>query len=445
MSPERGGDITFDAGIAQREFDVERRGSYRLRNYAEQFRNEAVARLQMLFTKMGFSGARPRDVRTDIENMISSLLPGFHLRIHADGAPFYELTRLDSGGNVTKVEQLSSGESQLFTLGLDLLTVAGVWLVDQAPRRIILLDEPDLHLHPDLQQTFARFVVTLAEAYELQVVVASHSTTLLAALGFHGKGKTSVAYLSPEQPGTKAKMFDKYLAELATCLGGHALMGPLFSFPLLLVEGDDDYRIWAQACRSGKLRLSVIPSNGEEIKKHGRTLEALFSALVENHDNPSAFLLRDRDDREIDLCNVSGRHVRRMFLSCREAENLYLTNEVLAEFESDWEKARTILRESAKRFPPLQARLVGLVEADKKQSDLKGLMETLAQILDPKGGDWRLRIGQCLGRSRPTGELADFLGNQVMSAFWPVAAIASDQVSVLKPVANPIEPSRVPA
>ncbi len=54
-------------------------------------------------------------------------------------------------------------------------------------------------------------------------------------------------------------------------------MGPLFGSPILLVEGDDDYRIWSQVPRHHIVNLAVIPSNGDEIKHYQKTLESIFS------------------------------------------------------------------------------------------------------------------------------------------------------------------------
>ncbi len=72
-------------------------------------------------------------------------------------------------------------------------------------------------------------------------------------------------------------------------------MGPLFGSPLLLVEGDDDYRIWSQVPRYHAVNLSVIPCGGDEIKKYQRSLELVFSALREPGVGETGFALIDRD------------------------------------------------------------------------------------------------------------------------------------------------------
>ena len=146
---------------------------------------------------------------------------------------------------------------------------------------LLLIDEPDAHIHPDLGVRFADFLVKVTARFKLQVVVATHSTSLLAALGQSGLQSASVIYLDQTKPNFVATPFSKEIKELSVCLGGHALMGPLFGVPLLLVEGDDDYKIWSQVPRYHVTSFSVIPTNGDEIKQYQRSLETIFSALRE--------------------------------------------------------------------------------------------------------------------------------------------------------------------
>ena len=41
----------------------------------------------------------------------------------------------------------------------------------------------------------------------------------------------------------------------------------------MLVEGDDDYKIWSQAPRHGIVKISVIPCDGQQIDKYQKLLE----------------------------------------------------------------------------------------------------------------------------------------------------------------------------
>ncbi len=127
-----------------------------------------------------------------IEKFVSGLLTDFNLVVTGIAALPYELKRVDTDEIIKNVDQLSSGEAQLVTIGLDILTIASIWEVNGQTHRIILIDEPDAHIHPDLQVRFADFLFQIAEHFELQVVVATHSTSLLAAVGQFGGEKASV-------------------------------------------------------------------------------------------------------------------------------------------------------------------------------------------------------------------------------------------------------------
>lgn len=48
-----------------------------------------------------------------------------------------------------------------------------------ATSRVILLDEPDAHLHPNLQRTTARVLQEVAQEEGLQIIIATHSTAII--------------------------------------------------------------------------------------------------------------------------------------------------------------------------------------------------------------------------------------------------------------------------
>src|SRR5690606_2387662 len=207
--------------------------------------------------------------------------------------------------------------------------------------------------------------------FDIQVSIATHSTSLLAALGQFGGTRTSVIYLDKVRNSFEARPFTSIQRELAACLGGHALMGPLFGAPLLLVEGDDDYRIWSQVPRHHNTNFSVIPSNGEEIHQYQKSLEAIFSALREPlDDRPAGYALLDGDKAKPQRsAERPQQHIRYIRLSCREAENLYLTDEVLQTIGIDWAAASPRIAEEAGRFGNKQEQLSSAPSWDRMNGD----------------------------------------------------------------------------
>lgn len=415
--PERTGDLTFEPGLLQQQMDPEQRKQHSNRNYTFNYRQQIIARIQAYFLARGSVrvGEIPGNP-SELEKLLSKLLPDFSVTLHGANPP-YVLLRAD-GSAVPSIDHLSSGEAQLFTIALDILTVAAIWDLENLDKRIMLLDEPDAHIHPDLQVRFADFLIETARKFKLQIIVATHSTTLLSAIGLFGAENAGIIYLRKEQENFRAEPFNDVLKELATCLGGHALMGPLFSVPILLVEGDDDYRIWSQVPRYHKVSFSVLPCNGEEIKRYQRALEKIFASLRTTKELAGYALLDG--DKPLPSPNPDSPqdYIRYIRLGCHEAENLYLTDTVLSLFDMDWETACNKIVEAADSHGEKAALLASAKSWDRKNEDIKGVIHQITQIIDPKNVHWTIRVATALGKDRPRGELADLLGEAVVRSLW---------------------------
>ncbi|MFA4954781.1 MAG: AAA family ATPase [Patescibacteria group bacterium] len=422
-SPERAGEITHDVGISQEELTAPSRAHRRQQNLSPTYRQESVSRIQALLIKIGNLAGRAKassiDLR-DIEIFLQILLPDFQFNITGQNPP-YELKRVQNDERVSSVNTLSSGEAEILTLALDLLTICAMWELDDQTNRVLLIDEPDTHLHPDLQQHLGYFFVQLLDKYKVQMIIASHSTTLLSALGYHGGEKTSVIYLNNSINEQKAIKFEKTLQELSTCLGGHALMGPLFGAPLFLVEGDDDSKIWSQVPRYHKVNLAVIPCNGaNEVKNYQKTLEKLFASLRTDQTEPIGLALLDGDQTlpTADANNPQA-NIKYIKLACRESENLFLTDEVLTSLGfADWQTANAKIKAESSNYGAKQAQLDLCNSWDRKNDDIKDVISQLSQILSPKNVPWTQRVAKCIGNKRPEGQLADFLGADVIDSIW---------------------------
>lgn len=420
-SPERSGDISVSPAMMEEQVNASSRASKSQNNLDRDYRQGAVSRLQALKMKAGDLALKGKPIpylSIDIENLIQELLPDFQFAISGNVQPI-ELKRVKNQERVSTVSMLSSGESEALTLALDLLTICAMWVLDGQEKRVLLIDEPDTHLHPDLQQHLASFIVKLVDKYKVQVIVATHSTTLLSALGLHGGEKTSVIYLDNATTEQNAIAFNRTLQELSTCLGGHALMGPLFSAPLLLVEGDDDYKIWSHVPRYHSVNLAVIPCHGDEIKKYQKTLENIFHAIRSEPCEPVGYALMD-GDKNLPQENEHNtqKHIKFLKLECRESENLYLTDEVLQRIDIDWEVAKQKIKSESVKCGQKKEMLDSCDKWDRKMSDIKDVIVQLSQIIDAKNVPWTMRVAKAIGDKRPEGQLAEFLGTTVVDSLW---------------------------
>jgi len=359
-----------------------------------------------------------------IEELIAQLLPEFSVSISNHPLNPLRMVHIERGP-LNSIDQLSSGEAQLLWMGVDMLVAAASWEVNGAEKRVILLDEPDAHIHPDLLVRLAYFLVKLVEIYGVQLVISSHSTALLAAIAQFGSEKVGLIYLTKSQRDFAAVEVTHHVREISSCLGGHALMGALFGSPLLIVEGDDDYRLWSEVPRRHQVRIAVVPAHGsDEVIKFQRALERVMCAIRDNDGTPSGYALLDGD-------KVAPRPSRQypqtfvpyLVLECREAENLYITDEVLGDLGLSWEQAVELLVEKSPAFGEKAGILAGAPEWDRKSADLKAVINEISSVLDPKNVHWTARVGAAIGRSRPSGQLKEYLGESLMQALWGVEAV----------------------
>lgn len=421
--PERTGELGYQANFLAQQISAEERRGLGRRNFLLDYRRHVIARIQAYFAARG--NVRGRTLPGDpalIEQLIGQLVPDFVVELRGVGNPPYVFTRTATQQPIGNIDEVSSGEAQLIMLALDILTIAGIWQIEERDSRIVLIDEPDAHIHPDLQVRFADFLVQAATLFDLQIVVASHSTTLMAAIGQFGADQASVLYLDRLKSQFTAEPFTVILKELASCLGGHALMGPLFGVPLLLVEGDDDYRIWSQVPRHHVVNFAVIPSQGDEIFRYQKTLERMFASLRDGNELAGYALIDGDKGKPQDDQHTPQHHVRFIQLNCHEAENLFLTDEVLAALGTTWQDASAKILGEAAKYGNKADQLRGAVGWDRRTEDVKPVINEISKILDSKNVPWSVRVAQTIGRARPSGQIATYLGDEVITALWGPAA-----------------------
>lgn len=74
-----------------------------------------------------------------------------------------------------RLDNLGSGYGMIFTL------LYSFYLAEQSGKKMVMLiDEPEMHLHPKLQEAFAKFILDLSK--DAQIFITTHSPTLLKQL-----------------------------------------------------------------------------------------------------------------------------------------------------------------------------------------------------------------------------------------------------------------------
>lgn len=91
-----------------------------------------------------------------------------------------ELAIVFSDGSIRTFDELPAGYKRLFSMALDLLYRC--WILNRSMESsgVVLIDELDLHLHPELEQNIAN---VLSEIFpNIQFIVSTHSPLLIANL-----------------------------------------------------------------------------------------------------------------------------------------------------------------------------------------------------------------------------------------------------------------------
>ncbi|MBF4989472.1 ATP-dependent endonuclease [Methylophilus sp. 14] len=218
---------------------------------------------------------------------------------------------------------LSSGESELIALAIEVLKFSKLEISD----KILLLDEPDVHLHPDLQYKFIEFVENVAKE-NFKVVISTHSTAIIA--GFSSEADLQIVPLkSKDQHNLIPFTRNQICEEVLPIFGTHPLSAAFNKSPIVLVEGEDDKRVLEQVVRSsnGLLKLSpCVVGSVDQMEEWEKWLDQVLPTI---YDEVRAFSLRDLDDSPTAEINDSG-VVCRSRLNCYAMENLLLCDQSLA-------------------------------------------------------------------------------------------------------------------
>lgn len=346
LSPERGGSLAYEAGIEQA---IGSRLSYldneRHKNQAQQFRQQSVA----LFRRLELLFHRANEVMYQSENKIvffqkkidqlNVLLDRVFLERAGDTFEIFDKIDRKKVGQ----ETLSSGESELISLGIEILFFE--YDASSDKDNFLLIDEPDVHLHPDLQERLANFMDSSLENKKVHLIVATHSTSFVASLA--KVSKAHVCFMQANQKQLNFIEIGQVLTSMLPVLGAHSLSAVLNEKPILLVEGEDEQRVWQQAIKTseGKIKLWPCDVGGESFLSTFETMAAVIIQAV--YDKAVGYSVRDGDNNPGIPLDDNG-PICRIRIHCRSLENLLLSDDALQLAGTNWEefKAALILKRS---------------------------------------------------------------------------------------------------
>lgn len=140
----------------------------------------------------------PADIE-QIENWLEQLLGRIKLKIRFDEAKDFDIhAEAEIGGFAMPLELLGTGYLQLIQIFCYILLFRP---------KILLVDEPDIHLHPSVQEKLAESLLQISRAQNIKIIMTTHSPFIVRG----APADTKVVWLADGRKQTE----DRSVVELA--------------------------------------------------------------------------------------------------------------------------------------------------------------------------------------------------------------------------------------
>ncbi|WP_157485170.1 ATP-dependent endonuclease [Frigoribacterium sp. Leaf8] len=234
-------------------------------------------------------------------------------RYESDSATTTVLVQLPAGPT-HGLDKLSSGEKEMLSLLYFVRRMASAG-------GVLLLDEPEKHLHPSLQSALFQVASDLSD--RSQILVVTHSPSLIAS----GSAESVLTVAPPVDSQTNQVSFisaDEERLDLLRVLGVEASQALQYDL-LLVVEGIGDSKLIRQLWPELSGRCHLLEAGGSrQVESAARTLSSLRSSL-------KFLAVRDRDLLSDDELKQKAAVPGLFVWSVREIENCLLEPDLLFE------------------------------------------------------------------------------------------------------------------
>lgn len=359
-----------------------------------------------------------RNFQSDRLSKINQLLTNISLEM---GNTDYEFRSLVDG-QIIDPAQISSGESEAVALASEIIYFFDT--IDPEKFNVLLLDEPDVHLHPDLQARLGKLIISMIDEFRtyaesIAICLSTHSSPLVCSLA--ASPYVSIGTKSFAVNEISLKPASDELRKIAPFFG-HPLSLSLSEDAALILEGEDDERVWQQAARTSQGRIKIFPVLAGSVDQQSQLEDFCIDLLSTLYDNPVAFSLRDGDG----VINESLEHrppIKRYRLRCYAIENALLTDSCLAVMGVTWEGFVVTAKkwvEGNKKHSDI-ALIAELVESNDRlrHKKIKKIRQLVCAIVGCKK-PWEVVIGQAIGALnkedlKNSNMLINFLDEEMVS------------------------------
>ena len=298
------------------EFLVQQRYHYLrdLGNYHNQ-KNKGVA-----------VGKEPSDPIKPYEELLNRLFADYKFADETEAIPTNLFIELPSGEVIT-FNDLSSGEKEVFF-------ILSFFIRHNVANAIIVIDEPELHLHPELSRLLIRNMKSIRNGN--QIWLATHNSEIIDEAG-----RDKVIYVARDLSTRKAQFItgdneQQVIAQLKNMFGFSGYVGVAKN--LVFLEGDNsspDRKFYSTLFPGDNSNFKLVPSNSSDNLK--KINGAILSIMEANLGWMNFYLIRDRDYLTPQMVEKYRSHSsgKVFVLSKHELENYLLNFEIISNVLSE--------------------------------------------------------------------------------------------------------------
>ena len=254
------------------------------------------------------------------------LFPGYRFADADEEIPSNLFIQIPSG-EVVPFQDLSSGEKEVFF-------ILSFFLRHDVSNAVIVIDEPELHLHPELARLLVRTMQSIKPGN--QVWLATHNPEIIDEAG-----RDRVSYVARDPETFKATVI-KGTEEVEAL----RVMKDMFGFSgyigiakrMVFLEGENsssDRKVFSSVFPDYGSNLRFIPANSSE--NQSRINAAIMSILEADLGWTYFYLLRDRDYLTQESISKYNEHASgRVYVRKRhEIENYLLDDALIAKVQTE--------------------------------------------------------------------------------------------------------------
>jgi AAA ATPase-like protein len=252
------------------------------------------------------------DIWKPLRELTNNLLPhlAFEKIDNSNRDNIRALWKVHSKDTIVDLDDLSSGEKSIIQMFYPLVepqirgllaTVQGEKKDSETPESCVLIDEPELHLHPNLQVKVFDYLRLLTSSASTQAIIATHSPTIVEHASFEELFllRPIELVVSGENQLVQIASDDDRLSTLQEAFGTTSNLTAMQ--PIIVVEGilqtdkaatTSDRKLY-RAMNPGFDKVTLLPGGGKS--ECLRLLESLNQFLPSFSNRLKAVALLDRD------------------------------------------------------------------------------------------------------------------------------------------------------